>query len=114
MHVKTPTETLKIATEKRILNEFASKILNEERLDKAFESRKSSPLTPYSDMTFRCECDDEACDETILMSSEEYQQVHHKTRHFVVVRSHVRVDLEEVISTFNNYVLVGKFFPHPM
>lgn len=113
MQSESPTEALKIAIEKRILNEFGSKILNEERLDRVVESRKAANQSPHSDMSFLCECDDKVCGETILMSTEEYQRVHRKTKYFVVVPSHVRLDLEEVISSFSHYVLVGKFFPHP-
>ncbi len=111
MHDNTPIKNHKVAIEKRILNEFASKILNEERMDRALESRKTGPKTPYSDMTFHCECDAKSCDETIQMSTEEYQQVHRKTKHFVVIPSHVQLDLEEIITSFNDYVLVAKFFP---
>jgi len=111
MYDKT-TRALRNSIDKRVLNEFGSKILNEERLDKVFESRKSSRLSPHSDMSFHCECDDKACNETIMMSTEEYQRVHRKTKHFVVVPGHVQLDIEEVVAAFNNFVLVEKFFPH--
>ena len=111
---RTPAEALKVATEKRILNEFRSKILNEERMDKVFQSRKNHDrLGDHSTMLFHCECDDQTCTETISMSTEEYQNVHNKTKYFIVIPSHIRADLEEVISLFNNYALVAKFFPHP-
>jgi len=113
MSSKSPTEALKVAMEKRILNEFGSKILNEERMDKVSRLRKSARLEAFANMAFQCECDDDACIETISMSSEEYQQVHSRTKHFVVVPSHVRHDLEEVLSTFTSYVLVAKFYPYP-
>lgn len=99
--------------EKRVLNEFGSKILNEERMEHEIKSRRSKRLADYSHMVFRCECDDNSCDETISMSTEEYQMVHSKTKYFIVVRSHVRLDLEEIVTAFSNYVLVAKFFPHP-
>lgn len=105
-------EALKVAMEKRVLNEFGSKILNEERMDQVVESRRGSRLTEHADISFHCECDDKDCSETISMSTEEYQRVHTKTRNFVVVPSHVRLDLEEIITKFGKYVLVGKFFPH--
>jgi len=112
MNDKSPTEALKVAIEKRILNEFGSKILNEERMDKVMQSRKSARLADYSNMAFHCECDDVACGETIAMSTEEYQRVHSKTKYFIVVPDHVRLDLEEIISSFTSYILVAKFFPH--
>lgn len=104
---------LKVSMDKRILNEFGSKILNEERLDKVLRSRRQTRLTTYSEMMFSCECDDHACNEIISLSTEEYEKVHTKTKYFIVVPSHVRPDLEEVISAFSSYVLVGKYFPRP-
>jgi hypothetical protein len=112
MNDKSPREALKVAMEKRILNEFGSKILNEERMDKVMHARKSNRLENYSNMDFDCECDDKECSETISMSTEEYMKMHHKTKYFVVVPSHVRIDLEEVISSFTTYALVAKYFPH--
>jgi hypothetical protein len=97
--------------DKRILNEFGAKILNEERADKAIKSRRGSTLSYHSDMEFHCECDASACAETIFMSTEEYQRVHSKTKYFVVIPSHVQLDLEEIITSFTNYALVGKYFP---
>ena len=40
MHEKQPTKALKVSIEKRVLNEFGSKILNEERLDHVMRSRE--------------------------------------------------------------------------
>ncbi len=113
MNDKSPREALKVAMEKRILNEFGSKILNEERLDKVVQSRNSKRLGSYADMAFHCECDDKECNETISMSTEEYQRMHNKTKYFIVVPSHVRHDIEEIINSFGNYALVAKYFPHP-
>lgn len=112
MNDHTPTEAMRVSIEKRILNEFGSKILNEERMDRVVASRKGSRLSAHADMTFHCECDDRACGQTIQLSTEEYMHVHSKTKHFIVVPSHVRLDLEKVIAAFNSYVLVEKFFPH--
>ncbi len=113
MNDKLPIEALKVFMEKRILNEFGSKILNEERLDKMVKSNRKERLSPHAAMIFHCECDSQDCTETISISTEEYGKVHSKTKYFIVVPSHVRLDLEEIISTFGNYVLVGKFFPRP-
>lgn len=113
MDDKLPTEALKVAMEKRILNEFGAKILNEERLDKVVNARRGQRTSDHAEMLFHCECDSKACVETISLSTEEYKRVHAKTKHFIVVQSHVRLDLEEVITSFGNYVQVGKFFPRP-
>jgi hypothetical protein len=108
-----PTKALKVAMEKRILNEFGAKILNEERLDKVVKSRREERVSNHTEMLFYCECDAKACAETISLSTEEYERVHSKTKYFIVVPSHVRVDLEEIICSFSNYAQVGKFFPRP-
>lgn len=113
MNGKSARNTLKIAMEKRILNEFGAKILNEERLDIVVESRRGTRNSKHTEMLFACECDDVMCMETISMSTEEYTHMHSKTKYFVVKPKHVRFDLEEVIESFSNYSLVGKFFPHP-
>src|SRR2546430_2602220 len=98
MNSKSPRDTLKVAMEKRVLNEFGAKILNEERMDSVVESRKGTRTSEHAEMLFTCECDDEDCSETISMSTEEYKHVHRRTKHFAVVPSHVRLDLEEIIS----------------
>lgn len=113
MSDKSPTEGLKVAMEKRILNEFGSKILNEERMDRVGQMHESARLEAHSNMIFACECDDADCHETIPMSTEEYQRVHSRTKHFIVVPSHVRLDLEKIITSFSDYVLVAKFYPYP-
>jgi hypothetical protein len=112
MNEKSARQALRVSIEKRILNEFGSKILNEERMDKVMHARKNRRLEEHSAVEFGCECDSEDCEETISMSSEEYLRMHQKTKYFVVVPSHVRFDLEEVITTFGSYALVAKFFPH--
>jgi hypothetical protein len=113
MDDKLPTKALRVAMEKRILNEFGAKILNEERLDKVVRSRREERVSHHAEMLFYCECDAESCTETISLSTEEYERVHAKTKYFIVVPSHVRLDLEEIISSFNTYAQVGKFFPRP-
>ena len=113
MDDKLPTEALKVAMEKRILNEFGAKILNEERLDKVVKSRREQLASDHAEMLFHCECDAKSCAETISLSTEEYERVHSKTKYFIVVPSHVRLDLEEIITSFTNYAQVGKFFPRP-
>src|ERR1700738_2608604 len=102
----SPTKALQIALEKRILNEFASKILNEEKMDKHAELVRGSRLSDFSEVPFHCECDSEACTEFFSISTEEYRTIHTRTRYFVVVPSHVRLDIEEVITSFPNYAVV--------
>lgn len=111
MNAALPHETLRISREKRVLNEFEAKIQNEATVEKVIESRRVSHSSEFSHVLLRCECDDQACTDTISISVEEYQHMHLKTMNFIVSRNHVNFDLEEVISSFANYVLVAKVFP---
>jgi hypothetical protein len=98
--------------DRRVLNEFASKILNEERLSAMSDiSDRGKRLSEFATMLFHCECDDKKCDQYIAMSTEEYTKMHTKTKQFVVVNAHVRIDIEKVVEHFNSYSLVEKFFP---
>jgi hypothetical protein len=102
----------KISKETRILNEFDAKIVNEEKLDMIVIARALGERSLHDVIPFGCECDDRACLATIQMSTEEYKSVHRKTRQFVVLPAHVQLDLEEVVATFRNYVIVGKVMPY--
>jgi hypothetical protein len=108
MNHTSSEDILKIAREKRILNEFEVRTVNEYRMDQVIESKKGQRDASHSTMQFNCECDDATCLAVISLSTEEYQRVHRKPNYFIVIPSHVHRDLEKVISSFNNYVLVEK------
>lgn len=101
----------KVTKENRVLNEFGTKIENEKKLDSVVEARVSSEQSLHDIMPFHCECDDTKCHETISMSTEEYKQIHLKSNKFVVLPSHVHLDIEKVLNTYTNYVTVAKVFP---
>jgi hypothetical protein len=103
----------KTSKEKRVLNEFDTRMENEQKLDAVIEARETGDKSLHEIMRFDCECDDKGCNETISMSTEEYKQVHRKSYCFVVIPSHVRLDIEEVITSFSNYVTVTKLVPRP-
>jgi hypothetical protein len=105
----SPTDST--TKQKRVLNEFDTKIENEEKLDTVVEARELGEGSLHDIMPFDCECDDKGCVQTISMSTEEYKRVHLKTNNFVVVPSHVQLDIEEIITSFSNYAIVAKFFP---
>lgn len=109
-----PSSTIKTSLDKRILNEFASKILNEERVEKVTGMRnRANQLDPFLDTIFHCECDDKECEETIKMSTELYARLHKKTKQFTVVPDHVRHDIEDVGEKYPSFVVVEKYFPYP-
>jgi len=103
--------TGKTSKEKRVLTEFGTKIENEDKRDDIIEARKPDNKSLHDVVAFDCECDDKGCKESISMSTEEYKRLHLKTNKFVVVQSHVHLDIEEIITTFSDYVTVAKLFP---
>ena len=108
MGQKLPDNIVKVSAEKRILNEFISKALNEERKDIVVESREDSHVSDHAEMVFHCECDDAGCNETISLSPEEYTRMHRKATQFMVVPGHVSLDLEDVVASFSTFILVAK------
>lgn len=67
MNDELPGQRLQVAMEKRVLNEFGAKILNEERLEKGIKSRREERLLQFTDMLLSWECDASACTETMSM-----------------------------------------------
>jgi hypothetical protein len=102
-----------VIREKRVLNEFKTKTTNEEKLDKVIEARPTGEQTLHDVMPFDCECDDTTCNKTIEMSTEEYKRVHDQSGNFVVMPSHVQLDIEAEVAAFSNYVIVAKYPPGP-
>ncbi len=98
---------------KRILNEINAKVQNEQNSDKVIELRKGTKVSAHASMVFGCECDIKDCKETIAISTQEYAQVHLKNMHFIVIPLHVRLDIEEIITSFKDYCVVKKLFPQP-
>ena len=99
---------------KRILNEIQAKVLNEENSDIVIEMRKGTKISDHAEMLFGCECDADDYPETISLSTQEYAHVHRKNMHFIVVRSHVHLDIEEIVTSFKDYCVVKKLFREPV
>ena len=53
-----------------------------------------------------CECADMDCIETLKISPAEYEAVRVNPRHFVVLRGHIYPEVEEVVRTSWQYVVV--------
>ena len=58
--------------------------------------------------TFACECADTACIDQISMRIDEYEAVRADPTHFVVKPGHVFLDVEDVVSNHEAYVVVAK------
>jgi hypothetical protein len=108
---QVPEQITPLSAKKRLLNELKAKVLNEEKSDTVIGMRKGTSISDRADMLFGCECDKEDCEERIAMSTQEYAGVHRKHMHFIVVPSHVRLDIEEVVNSFSNYCVVRKIYP---
>ena len=55
-----------------------------------------------------CECADTSCIETLDISPDEYEQVRANPRHFAVLPGHIYPDVEKVVRTSEEYVVVEK------
>jgi hypothetical protein len=87
-------------------NEALLRQVNEhiERLSAGVEERG---WTPGGRIEFVCECGRE-CDLRLLLSHEEYDDVHTQADRFVVAPEHVTRDIEVVVARTDRYVVVDK------
>jgi hypothetical protein len=56
-----------------------------------------------------CECKREDCGERITITFADYEHVRADPRAFVVLTTHVDTEVEQVVSTRDDYVVVHKF-----
>jgi hypothetical protein len=105
----TRHKTRLIATNRRVKNEVDSKVVNEKKVEKVVEGTEDTDQSLLHTMSFTCECDKKYCAEIIQMSTDEYELVHRKANNFVVVPSHVKLDIEKIVVTFSSYCIVEKF-----
>jgi hypothetical protein len=64
--------------------------------------------TVTADFAIACECADVDCIETLKISPAEYEAVRANPRRFAVLRDHIYPDVEEVVRTSKQYVVVEK------
>ena len=55
-----------------------------------------------------CECADTTCIETLHISPDEYAEIRSNPRHFAVLPGHIYPEVEKVIRTSGQYVVVEK------
>ena len=106
-----PKGALNETPKKRVLNEIEAKVNNEGHSDEVTTQIEAGKRADHTDMVFGCECDTKDCPENIVLSTEEYAQAHSKSMHFIVIPSHVRLDIEDVVASFKLYSIVKKHFP---
>ena len=57
---------------------------------------------------FVCECSDDACDQRVGMTIEEYEYVRADSNRFFVVPAHETTDVDEVLESTARYLVVRK------
>jgi hypothetical protein len=91
-----------------------------ESVEKGFEEIKQfakedgqEGLIPEKDgiaLRFYCECSDENCQQRILLKPSEYNKLHRRRNHFVIVHDHEVVSIEKVVAREKDYSVVEKSF----
>ncbi len=106
---KTTAKARKASVKQRVQNESDAKINNEQKVEKVVDDTEDTDQSLLHTMSFNCECDNKSCTEIIQMSTDEYENVHRKPNNFVVVPSHVKLDIEKIVVKFSNFLIVEKF-----
>lgn len=88
--------------ERLALNEAAFRAANERA--KQWEERHREVEVEL----YLCECADLSCPERIPLSREAYEAVRRDSRHFFCAPGHDLPDVETVIETYDDYVVVEK------
>jgi hypothetical protein len=61
-----------------------------------------------SDLDLVCECADPSCTDTIRLAAEEFGQIDRAQNAFIVLRGHEDEQVEDVVDTRNDYIVVRK------
>ena len=57
---------------------------------------------------FVCECADQSCSATIVLSAAEYERIRRNRTWFFVLPGHEASEIEQVVERFPGYLIVGK------
>lgn len=60
-------------------------------------------------LPFICECSDENCDKRIDLKPSRYKEIHLQRNSFVLIPGHEVTEIERVVVTQKDYVIVSKF-----
>jgi len=61
-----------------------------------------------TDPVFLCECANANCTEHLSVGSEDYARVREEPRHFMVIRGHEDPQVEKVVETHDDFLVVEK------
>lgn len=89
--------------ERAARNEALFREVNEqaEQLGHAWQQPGEPPL-------FICECADDGCTERLSAPADVYRQVRSNPRHFLILPGHEHAEIERVVTTTDDYVIVEK------
>jgi hypothetical protein len=71
-------------------------------------ARGSWPSEPESPLGFRCECARLGCNMLLRLTPTDYQRVRSHPRHFVLVRGHEMPEVERVVETLGDILIIEK------
>lgn len=83
-------------------NEALFRVLNENILGLASTLRGDAPYE------FICECATSGCFERLSLTLQEYERVREDGSHFLLARGHEDIEVEQVIASHENYIVVEK------
>ena len=83
-------------------NEILFRQVNERILEIETDSWRVDPID------FMCECGDLACTRVVQLTANEYERLRSHPKHFGVIPGHELPDVEEVVETRAQYVVVEK------
>ena len=66
-----------------------------------------------STLSFYCECADEKCNQRVEITLNEYNEIHHSKKRFVILPGHEVSSIEKLVQTENRYYVVEKFEAPP-
>jgi len=64
---------------------------------------------PADELQIVCECGEEGCSETLILTIAEYDHAHRERHCFAVAPGHDNPELERVVEKTDRYVVVAKF-----
>jgi hypothetical protein len=82
-------------------NEATSRVINE-GVEAAYESEPQDAF-----LFFICECGLEQCDRTVRITKAVYERVRSDPRQFVIFRDHLILDVEQVVSDGDTFLIVA-------
>lgn len=84
-------------------NEALFREVNENiaRLEEGFDAT-------LTESAFVCECANDECTEPLVVDLETYQRVREEPRRFFVIPGHQRLEVERVVETHDDYLVVEK------